>query len=173
MIRRLWLSFALLAFLPGCRPSTDTRPDSVYFLVRHAEKVDESESEDPPLTEPGQRRAETLAHLLRDSGIRAVYSSDFIRTRDTAAPLASLLGIEISIYDPNRLDLLTAELLDPPGRYLIVGHSNSTPELVRLLGGEPGSEIANDEYDRLYVLVRRPDARTTTVVLRFEPSGTR
>jgi hypothetical protein len=34
-----------------------------------------------------------------------------------------------------------------------VGHSNTVPELVRLFGGEPMGEIADDEYDRLYVVV--------------------
>lgn len=160
----------LTIFMSGCQPSTETptyAPESVFFLVRHSEKVDESE--DPPLTDRGRRRAETLRSMLRDSGIGAIYSSDFVRTRDTAHPLAEELGMEIILYDPNELDELSQKLLDSSGRTLIVGHSDTTPVLAGLLGGEPGSEISLDEYDRLYMLVHRAGAGTSTVVLRFEP----
>jgi hypothetical protein len=63
---------------------------------------------------------------------------------------------------------LADELISSPGRCLVVGHSDTTPELVRLLGGEPGPVIADDEYDRLYLLVYRPGVGTSTVLLRFE-----
>jgi len=154
----------------GCKPASDTPNDaqeSVFFLVRHSEKVDESE--DPPLSEVGQQRAQTLVSLLRDAGIESIYSSDFVRTRDTAAPLMDVLGIEMSLYDPKNLPQLAKELLAVSGRYLVVGHSDTTPELVRLLGADPGSDIGHNEYDRLYVLVYRPGLGTTTTLLRFEP----
>jgi hypothetical protein len=82
---------AILAFtfsFTSCKPAPDTAadvPESVFFLVRHAEKVDDSE--DPPLSEVGHQRAQTLVSLLRDARIERIYSSDFVRTRDTAAPL--------------------------------------------------------------------------------------
>jgi hypothetical protein len=53
----------------------------------------------------------------------------------------------------------------------VVGHSNTTPELAGLLGGDPGSPISEDEYDRLYAICRRPGADATTLILRFEPSS--
>ncbi len=156
----------------SCKPAPDTAsdiadgvPESVFFLVRHAEKVDDSE--DPPLSEVGHQRAQTLASLLRDARIERIYSSDLVRTRDTAAPLMEDLGIELSLYDPGNLEELVKELLLVPGRYLVVGHGNTTPELARLLGAEPGSDIAHNEYDRLYVLVRRPGFGTTETLLRF------
>ncbi len=169
-MNRILLTLTLAVFIPSCQPAAETPtyvPESVFFLVRHAEKVDESE--DSPLTDHGRRRAEALRSTLRDSGIEAIYSSDFVRTRDTAHPLAEELGMELILYDQNRLDDLARKLLDSPGRYLIVGHSNTTPVLAELLGGEPGAEISSDEYDRLYMLVHRPGAGTSTVVLRFEP----
>jgi phosphohistidine phosphatase SixA len=141
--------------------------ESVFFLVRHAEKVDESDGS--PLTEQGQRRAETLANLLRDSEVQSIYSSDFVRTRTTAAPLAQQLGLEVEIYNQNDLAPFAKQLLGKPGRHLVVGHSNTTPELVRLLGGDPGPEIRTMEYDRLYMLVDRRGVGMTTVVLRFNP----
>ena len=157
----------------GCQPTAETpvlaSEEAVYFLVRHAEKADQSE--DPPLTEAGQTRARNLARLLKEAGVDRIYSSDFVRTRDTAAPLAAALGLEVVLYDPNDLPGLVQTLASFPGRALVVGHSNTTPELAGLLGGEPGPPIPEDEYDRLYVLTRRPTGGTTTVVLRLETPG--
>ena len=65
-----------------------------------------------------------------------------MRTRDTATPSIEGLGIELSLYDPGNLEELAKELLLVPGRYLVVGHGDTTPELARLLGAEPGSDIA-------------------------------
>ena len=155
--------------ISSCKSATESpagASESVFFLVRHAEKVDESE--DPLLSEVGLQRAQTLASLLRDAQIERIYSSDFVRTRDTAAPLMEALGIKMSLYDPDNLPDLAKELRSVPGRYLIVGHSDTTPELARLLGADPGSDIARNEYDRLYVLVHRPGLGTTTILLRFE-----
>ena len=161
---------ALTFGFTSCKPTPDTPndvPASVFFLARHAEKVDDSD--DPPLSEVGHQRAQTLVSLLRDARIERIYSSDLVRTRDTAAPLVEDLGIELSLYDPGNVPELAKELLLVPGRYLVVGHGDTTPELARLLGAEPGSDIARNEYDRLYVLVHRPGLGTTTTLLRFEP----
>jgi broad specificity phosphatase PhoE len=169
MTTRLAGAVGLAALLLGCTPPAETPAptsevvESVFFLVRHAEKADQSE--DPPLTEEGHARARVLAHLLRDAGIEAIFSSDFERTRDTAAPLASDLGLAVTLYDPTRLPELARTLLSSPGRALVVGHSNTTPELAGLLGGEPGAPIPETEYDRLYVLHHNPGVGTTTTTL--------
>jgi phosphohistidine phosphatase SixA len=163
------LGLVALAFVSlGCQPPAEaptSAPETVLFLVRHAEKADQSE--DPPLTDVGQARARSLARMLREAGVERIYSSDFERTRDTAAPLASELGLEVTLYDPNQLPELAAVLLSSPGRALVVGHSNTTPELAGLLDGDPGPPIPETEYDRLYVLHHRPGVGTTTTVLRL------
>jgi phosphohistidine phosphatase SixA len=162
------VAFTLLSL--GCAAPAEppsSGPEPVFFLVRHAEKVDQTD--ESPLTEVGQARAETLARMLRDAGVDGIYSSDFRRTRDTAAPLARDLGLEVALYDTDQLPELADTLLSSPGRYLVVGHSNTTPELAGLLGGDPGSPISEDEYDRLYAICRRPGVDATTLILRFEP----
>lgn len=161
----------------------ETAPAIVY-LVRHAEKEAEPAA-DPPLTEEGQARARALAHVLSDAGLTRIWSSDYVRTRDTAAPVAEAAGLEVQLYDPSNLpffatalreEIRTAEQEERGGqRILVVGHSNTTPALAALLGGEPGEPIYEPtEYDRLYVLVIGPDGATTTTLLRFgEPSPQR
>jgi phosphohistidine phosphatase SixA len=165
------LLFVLSFWLPGCGASNEATfdtPESVFFLVRHSEKA--SEDDDPPLTELGKRRSETLARLLRDADIDHIHSSDFVRCTDTAAPLSRALGVEVQIYDPRDLAAFAEKLTTTPGRHLVVGHSNTTPELARLLGGDGGSEISSDEYDRLYVVTRLAGSSPTTILLRFQPN---
>ena len=159
----------LLSMAPAF--GANTKP-LVVFLVRHAEKVVE-EGNDPPLTSAGQERAELLAGLLRDSSIDHVHSSNYVRARETAKPAASRLGLELQLYDAGDLEGLVAQLREAGGRHLVVGHSNTTPDAVKLLGGEPGSPIEEgDEYDRLYVVTIGADGGVNTLVLRYgRPPG--
>jgi broad specificity phosphatase PhoE len=142
--------------------------DSVLVLVRHGEKVDESS--DAQLSDVGRSRARALAALLSDAGIEAVYSTDYARTRDTARPTAETLSKAVEIYDGDGLEAFAKSLRAKGDRALVVGHSNTTPALVKLLGGDPGAPIADDEYDRIYVLMLSADGRVSTLVLRF-PEG--
>lgn len=147
---------------------------TVIYLVRHAEKMDAgtaSDPKNPPLTDGGVRRANALVPLLADAEVTGIYSTDYLRTRQTVQPLADELDIEMETYDPARLAEFARELRTRPGRFVVSGHSNTTPALVELLGGDPGAPIDEPrEYDRLYVLVIDGDS-TTTVLLRYgEPS---
>ena len=139
---------------------------TMIYLVRHAEKS--AGSSDPTLNEAGRQRAQELARLLRDSGIEVIYSTDFNRTRDTAAPLAKQLGLEVTLYDWNRMAELAADMTRRGGHYLVVGHSDTTPELVGMLGGEPGAPIDEPgEYDRLYVVSVGDGGDVTTELRRY------
>ncbi len=121
---------------------------------------------DPPLSTAGTERAHLLAELLRDAGITRIHTTDFVRTRATVQPLADQEGLEPVTYDANDLANLARRLEQMPGRHLVVGHSNTTPELVRRLGGDPRGPIASLEYDRLYIVTLTPDG-ASTVLLRF------
>lgn len=135
----------------------------VVFCVRHAEK---EEGRDPGLTSVGTKRAADLAAILRDAGITHVHSTDYKRTRLTGKPLAEKLGVKTTLYDPRRMPALVEKMKKIGGRHLVVGHSNTTPTLVRMLGGKAGQAITEKEYDRLYAVTLNGEG-VSTVLLRF------
>jgi phosphohistidine phosphatase SixA len=144
----------------------------VVFLVRHAEKVDSAK--DPGLSGSGVKRALELANTLQDTNIEYVHSSNYIRTRETATPSAKRFGVEIKIYDPRDLVGVAEKLIAQGGIHLIVGHSNTTPELVKLLGGDAKSAIDDGkEFDRLYIVTVSISGDVTSVLMRYgEPYNT-
>jgi 2,3-bisphosphoglycerate-dependent phosphoglycerate mutase len=163
-MRRLLLIFLILLGVQPRHAVAQQKPVVVY-LVRHAERGDDGTS-DPPITAAGQERARVLANTLRDAGLTDIYTTDYKRTRSTVAPTAQETGLEPQVYDANELQGLATMLRAKAGRHLVVGHSDTTVDLVRALGGDPGGAIADGEYDRLYVLTLTPEG-TTTVLLRY------
>jgi len=171
------LLFFMAIFLSGCLPSTkegtkqEVQDPIVIFLVRHAEKTIVSMEKDSHLTEEGYIRAAELARTLADAEIGYVHSSDYIRTRNTAAPVADLFELEIVLYETSMLLDLADTIKARKGRHLVVGHSNTTPALVEILGGNPGVPIVEEtEYDRLYILTIIDD-EVNTVLLRYGESS--
>lgn len=72
------------------------------WLIRHALPVrveGVSGAADPGLAPEGLDQAERLAAWLRDEPLDAVWSSPLRRARETAAPLAATLGLEVVVDD--------------------------------------------------------------------------
>jgi len=137
------------------------------ILVRHAEKADASK--DPVLSEVGQARAKALAEMLAGSGITAIYCSEYQRTKQTAEPLAAALKIPIRTFpasDPAGLvDQLRMAHADEV--ILVVGHSNTLPDLLKRLGHPVVETIADDDYGRIFVLIPRIEKTPVVVWLRY------
>ncbi len=174
--RRAILSLAVLMLLPASpvvsQSSTSDIEGRIVIAVRHAERADDggAAARDPALSEAGEARARCLVRTLRDAGITRVFSTDYVRTRSTAEPVARALDLEVEAYDPRDLDGFAARLRDTDGVTLVVGHSNTTPSLVAALGGDPGDPIEETEYDRLYIVfVAENGARST--LTRYCPAG--
>jgi broad specificity phosphatase PhoE len=145
------LLFLLTCCFIGNTFATDKNNTYTLYLIRHAEKQADG-SRDPALTEIGKNRSEQLAVWFQDKNITEIWSSDYKRTRDTAKPLVTGLGIELSIYDPRNLPDLVKKLLHKQRTALIVGHSNTTPELARLLCNCLIADMEESEHDRLIVI---------------------
>jgi phosphohistidine phosphatase SixA len=127
---------------------------TTFILVRHAEKASSSEK-DPKLTEKGVKRSQQLATFLSEVQVDAIYSTDFIRTRNTVKPLADDFGLDINPYEPKNLESFIRKLIkNHNGQTVVIsGHSNTTPQLVNiLLGEERYASFDDSEYDWIFVV---------------------
>jgi broad specificity phosphatase PhoE len=147
MTKRFLLSLLLLALSVSA-----VAAQSTIFIVRHAEKAQSSDN-DPQLSEAGRARAESLPGTLKDAGITAIYATEFKRTQQTAAPLAKALGINITILPAKETATLIAKLRDLRSNALVVGHGNTVPDLIKVLGIDTPINIAEADYDNLFVVV--------------------
>lgn len=136
---------------------------SVVYLVRHAETESDG-TRDPGLSQAGQARAERLARMLSEAGLTGIYTTGLRRTASTAGAVARATGLTPQEYDPAALRAFAEELRGKAGRHLVVGHSNTTPALVQLLGGDPGGPITEDDYGRIYQLTLGPDGVHTAIL---------
>lgn len=165
-------SLALAAAL-GFACSAPVAAQKAVFVVRHAEKISE---QDQRLSEAGHARAARLASMLADSGISAIYATDTERARDTAAPLAGRLKLPIATYDTGAkmsgvVDArpFVASLRRDHGNdvVLVVGHSNTVPDLLQALGCTEKISLGAGEYDDIFVVVPKRDGTATLVRLRY------
>ena len=150
-MRILLIGLVASLLLSACASGTPTGEEYTLYLVRHAEKVADG-SRDPDLTDAGRERALEIAARLKNKDIQDIWSSDYQRTRETAAPLAKDLGLEIKIYNPKEQEKLLAQLKESHNNALIAGHSNTIPELARLLCACEVDDMEESEYDRLIVV---------------------
>jgi phosphohistidine phosphatase SixA len=155
--------------LAPARAETLDRPAAAttLFIVRHAEKS--APNGDIPLSAEGRDRAALLARMLRDAGVGRIYTSEMVRTRETAEPLERRLGVKAETVPVQDIDALVAKLraLTTGSVALVVNHSNTIPKIVDKLGGGSVQPIAEDEYDRLLVVTLSGDGKAHVVTLRY------
>jgi 2,3-bisphosphoglycerate-dependent phosphoglycerate mutase len=125
-------------------------------LLRHAEK-DASPTADktnPALSAEGKLRAQKLVKAINKYKPDAIYSSDFTRTRTTAAPLAEKRKLGVEVYDHRNLKQLADLIMSGKiKRLVVVGHNTTTPALVNMLiGEEKYKALAESEYDKIWVV---------------------
>ena len=148
MISRL-IATALFLFL--VTPTLSAAPHLVIF-VRHAEK-EEAPKDNPPLTAAGRERAAELVKVVEvltaKGPLRAIFTTDYLRTRETAAPLAAATHVAPTVTNDNPIARIRAI---QGGTVVVVGHSNTLPDFIETLGGAAGIVIADAEFGRLFLL---------------------
>ena len=136
------------------------------FVLRHAERADAGRAggtmgNDPDLSEAGRARAQSLAAALKDAGITAIFATEFKRTQQTAAPLASALGIPVTKVPAKDTAALIAKIKAATGAVLVVGHSDTVPDIVKMLGVATPVTVGDADFDNLFIVTR---GRTPSVI---------
>ena len=135
-------------------------------VVRHAEKADQST--DPVLSAQGTARAEALAKALAALDVKAVYVTQYQRTTLTAAPLMKVAGLKaIQVHSDASAELVERMKKEHPADVVLtVGHSNSVPRILKLLGVAETIELGDNDYDNLFIVV--PGASGPPTLLRLK-----
>ncbi len=128
------------------------------YVIRHVEKAAEPRR-DPALSVTGIEHLGVLQAMLRDVEFAGVYSSDYARTRLTAAAFVGGDEDAVTLYDADDsaglvevVKGLEFEGDGKGGNVLVVGHSNTVPKVLKELGVTEEVVIGDGEYDNLFVV---------------------
>lgn len=165
-MRRRALLITCMLTLVGCAASSrapSSRPN--IYVMRHLNTP--KGATNPDLTLEGRAAAEALAKWLAADPPRAVFVSDTKRARQTAAPVAARFGLTPTVYDASDTTRLVASVLALQGTVLVVGHSNTVPDIIAALGSERPAALSHEDFGDIWRI--QGAARTTT---RFKfPKG--
>jgi phosphohistidine phosphatase SixA len=152
--------------LTGCATTANGGAETAaaapaYYVMRHLEK---GEGADPALSAAGAAAAQRLAAWFESRGRPgAIYVSPTRRARETAAPLAARLGLTPKEYNPADTAGLVARVRAEPGSVLMVGHSNTVPDIVAALGGTRPEPLSDSDYGTVWMVGK--DGRTEAFAL--------
>jgi broad specificity phosphatase PhoE len=160
---------ALLATFAATTLIAEANAPTTVILVRHAEKA--SADEDPPLSTAGAERARELARVLTGVKVDVIYTTQYRRTNETAAPTAAMLGLTPVVRKTGEsyaADLARHLTTNHAGQtVLVVGHSNSTINVMKALGVTGLPTMPESEYDNLFIVTLVDGAKPVVVPLRF------
>jgi phosphohistidine phosphatase SixA len=115
--------------------------------MRHLQK---EVGADPGLSAEGRANAGRLAAWFGKDPPRTIFVSATRRARETAAPLAARLGVTPKEYAPGDVAGVAAQARAKTGTVLIVGHSNTVPEIVAALGGTRPAPISEESFGQIW-----------------------
>ena len=121
-----------------------------------------------------------MPRMLVKTGIKAIYTSQYLRTKQTAEPLAKQLGIssdvvEVRMSPSNPREISKQSYEDVAKKVyahegeaaLIVGHSNTIPEMIKALGGDVAPIIDEKEYDDLFIVTIYAKGKAKVAQLKY------
>ncbi len=124
----------------------------VVFIVRHAEKAT-NDAKDPDLSGAGRKRAQILAGVLKNAAIAEIFTTEFKRTKETAAPVAKELRIAPTVVPAKEIGVLVSKLRHLNGNALVVGHGNTIPDIIKALGLDIPVNIPETDYTEFLVVI--------------------
>jgi phosphohistidine phosphatase SixA len=149
------LAALLLLALAACATTVPEPAAPDYYVMRHLQKNTEG-GQDPGLTDAGYVWAGNLALWFDRHPPSAIYVSRTRRAQDTAASVAAKFHVTPTIYDPADTPGLIAAVSRERGTVLIVGHSNTVPEIVAGLGGERPPALGEMDYGDVWHVWSEP-----------------
>jgi 2,3-bisphosphoglycerate-dependent phosphoglycerate mutase len=154
--------------------ATFSRPVTTVILVRHAEKNTEPNNQDPDLSPAGFERAQEIARVFGESGVNAIYATQFKRTQQTVKPLADRTRAPVSLLDANQTDELVRRIqTDHRGQTVfIAGHNNSVPAIVSTLSGDTYPLIPESEFDNFFIVTIYRFGKAKVVKLKYGQEST-
>ena len=145
------MKFLLMGILLGLPIMVSAAEPTLVYLVRHAEKVDESR--DPELSEKGMERVALLERFFERIQPDQVISTQFIRTRNTVKPIADARKLPLTIIKAGKEEQVVETVKNADGGvFLVSGHSNTVPKMIKLLGG-PEITIPHDGYSNVFLII--------------------
>jgi broad specificity phosphatase PhoE len=147
-------SFCFFAVSAQETSKDSTHEITTYYFIRHAEKdLSNPTNKDPKLSKIGLQRAENWAEILKEVSFYAIYSTDYCRTKETAKPISELKKLPITLYDLNTFDISTFKESTKGKNVLVVGHSNTTPNMVNeFIGQNKYPQIIENNYSNIYII---------------------
>lgn len=156
------IAAAVAASVLAACASTPAPREPHIFVMRHLHKA--ADAQDPGLTPQGQACAQQLARFLGNQDIRAIYASTTRRAQETAAPLAAARRLTAQTYAPADTAGVAARARAEAGSVLVVGHSNTVPEIVERLGGTRPAPIDESRYADVWRVSRSNGATLAMTV---------
>ena len=142
------------------------------YILRHTEKADDV-SEDPLLSESGKKRARYWKQVLADIDINQIYTTDLKRNIETAETLAENYHVKPELYYPLSFDIIQFINEIKGQRVLIIGHSNTIPDMVnRLIGESTYPPMSHTDYDKLFLITINANGDTSSSLLDIELPAT-
>lgn len=139
----------LLLVLGACSLPVPIQPGPDFYVTRHFDTT--PGTPDPELNAAGQRRAQALVDFFANRRPPAIILvTDTRRARQTAAPIAARFGLEPVVYDPRDTYGLVDLVTKSPNPALIIGHSNTVPEIVAALGAPRPEPIAEGQFGDIW-----------------------
>jgi phosphohistidine phosphatase SixA len=149
--KTLTIAATILLLLGSC--SQEPEHQTIY-LIRHAEKVQTDTTDNPPLTDQGQKRAMEIVEIIDPKSIDRIYTTEYQRNLQTIAPLAEASGAEVKYYEWHDWEPMLAEIKANSLRLrhiAICGHGNNLLPMIAHLGGEPPlASLGDFEHDKMF-----------------------
>lgn len=163
-----------LVYLTAAAGSNLFAQDVTFILLRHAEKdvSPAANKDDPQLSAAGRERAGKFFETVKDYKPTQIFSTNYLRTRATVAPLAENLNenyrIQTQNYDFEELDDFAARLLKiKSGTIVVVGHNTTTPMLANLLiKQDKYGTLGDSEYNKIWI-IKIKNGKITDQVIEY------